>query len=126
ATGTDAGGGPNVVVYDSTTKQVKFNFFAYAQNFTGGVRVAVGDVNGDGFPDVITAPGAGGGPDIHVYDGKSGQLIRGFFAFGQDFTGGSFVASADVNGDGFSDIIIGADAGGGPNVAVFSGKDNSI
>jgi len=28
-----------------------------------------------------------------------------------------------LNGDGFADIIIGADAGGGPNVAVFSGKD---
>ena len=53
-----------------------FNFYAYAPNFTGGVRVAVGDVNGDGTPDIITAPGAGGGPHIKVFDGKTGALIR--------------------------------------------------
>jgi hypothetical protein len=31
-----------------------------------------------------------------------------------------------VNGDGFADIITGADAGGGPHVQVFSGKDLTV
>jgi hypothetical protein len=126
ATGADAGGGPNVVVYDAATRAVKFNFFAYDQNFTGGVRVAVGDVNGDGTPDIITAPGPGGGPDIHVYDGRNGQLLRQFFAYDQNFTGGCYIAAGDVNGDGHADIIVGADAGGGPNVTEFSGSDGSL
>src|SRR5207253_2684824 len=93
--------------------------------FTGGVRVAIGDVTGDGTPDIITAPGPGGGPDIHVYDGQTGQIVRQFFAFDPAFTGGAFVAAGDVNGDGAADIIVGADQGGGPNVAVFSGQDGS-
>ena len=33
---------------------------------------------------------------------------------------------ADVNSDGFADIIVGADAGGGPRVTVFSGADLSV
>src|SRR6185312_12451978 len=82
-------------------------------------------VNADGVPDIVTAPGAGGGPDIHVYDGATGQLLRQFWAFDPNFTGGVYVAAGDVNGDGFADIICGADAGGGPNVTVFSGKDNA-
>ena len=83
-------------------------------------------MNGDGTADIITAPLAGGGPDIHVDDGKTGQLIRQFFAFDPNFTGGSYVAAGDVNGDGYADIVVGADAGGGPNVVVFSGRDNSV
>src|SRR5439155_16076687 len=126
AIGADAGGGPNVIVLDGPTKATLYNFFAYDPGFVGGVRVAVGDVSGDGFPDIITAPGPGGGPDIHVYDGRTGALIKRFWAFDPNFTGGSFVAAGDVNGDGFADIIIGADSGGGPNVAVISGKDHTV
>jgi hypothetical protein len=126
AVGADAGGGPQVNVYDARTGALTFAFFAYTPAFSGGVRVAVGDINGDGTPDIITAPGPGGGPDIRVFDGVTGQLIREFMAYDPNFAGGVYVAVGDVNGDGFADIITGADAGGGPQVTVFSGKDNSV
>jgi hypothetical protein len=126
ATGADAGGGPEVKVIDPANGILKMDFFAYNPAFGGGVRVAVGDVNGDGVPDIITGPGPGGGPEIKVFDGASGAVIRDFFAFSPNFTSGVFVATGDVNGDGFSDIIVGADAGGGPQVSVFSGKDGSV
>jgi hypothetical protein len=133
AIGADAGGGPNVLVmatdqnvFAQEASAIRFNFLAYDPRFTGGVRVAVGDLNGDGVPDIITAPGPGGGPDIHVYDGSTGSLIQEFFAFDPRFTGGCYVAAGDTNGDGLTDIIIGADAGGGPNVKVFNGKDGSV
>ena len=49
--------------------------------FTGAVRVATGDVNGDGTPDIITAAGPGGGPHIKVFDGVTGATIRSFMAY---------------------------------------------
>jgi hypothetical protein len=125
-TGAGPGGGPQVNVYDATTGALLWSFMAYDANFLGGVRVAVGDVNGDGVPDIITAPGAGGGPDVRVYDGATGNLIREFMAYDPSFLGGVYVAAGDVNADGFADIITGADAGGGPEVRVFSGKDGSV
>jgi hypothetical protein len=126
ATGSDAGGGPQVQVYNALCGALLYSFFAYDPNLTSGIRVAVGDVNGDGVPDLITAPGPGGGPEVKVFDGATGQLMRDFFAYAPAFSGGVYVAAGDTTGDGFDDIICGADAGGGPNVTVFSGKDGSV
>jgi hypothetical protein len=126
ATGADAGSPPEVHLYDADTGLLIRSFFAYDPTFTGGVRVAVGDVNGDGIPDVITVPGPGGGSDVRVWDGNTGALIRAFLAYGPSVFSGAYVAAGDVNGDGFADIIIGADTGGGPHVVVVSGRDNSI
>src|SRR5262249_1388483 len=115
ATGADAGGGPQVKVFDAATKTQLFDFFAYDPGFTGGVRLARGAVFNKGGMDIITGPGPGGGPDIHVYDGRNGQLRYSFMAFDVGFTGGVWVGGGDVNGDGYADIIVGADAGGGPS-----------
>jgi hypothetical protein len=126
ATGADAGGGPHVKEFDAKTHAEVTEFFAYDPTFTGGVRVAVGDVNGDGVPDIVTAAGPGGGPHVKVFSGKDGSLLRSFFAYDPTFAGGVFVAAGDVNGDGYADIITGAGPGGGPHVKVFSGKDGSV
>ena len=95
--------------------------------YQGSVRVATGDVNGDGIQDIIVAAGAGGGPHVKIFDGASGQLVQSFFAFDAGFTGGIFVAAADINNDGRADVIITPDVGGGTHVRIFSAGDpNSL
>jgi hypothetical protein len=121
AFGADAGRLPLVNVYDTATGAVKYSFQAYDSTFKGGVRVAVGDVTGDGVDDIVTAPGPGAPPLIKVYDGTTGQLLTQFMAYDEHFRGGVYVAVADVNGDGHADIITGAGEGGGPHVKVFNG-----
>jgi hypothetical protein len=125
AVGADAGGSPLVRVQETATGRFVTDFFAFDQAFRGGVRVASGDVNGDGTPDIITAAGPGGGPHVKVFDGEDLHLLFSFMAYDVRFAGGVNVASGDVNGDGKADIITGPGTGGGPHVRVFSGADGS-
>jgi hypothetical protein len=65
AAGAGTWGGPHVRVFDSAGGE-RLNFFAYPPDFIGGVRVAFADVDADGTPDVIAAPGLGGGQPIRA------------------------------------------------------------
>jgi hypothetical protein len=121
AVGADAGNQPLVQVYNPDGTLL-YSFLAYDANFRGGVRVAVGDVTGDGVPDIVTAPGSGMSGQIKVFDGTSGAEVANFMAYNENFRGGVYVAVADVNGDGHADIITGAGLGGGPHVRVFDGQ----
>src|SRR5207244_5549205 len=99
------------------------SFFAYDAGFSGGVSVAAGDVNGDGRADIITGAGAGGAPHVKAFSGLDGSVLRSFFAYDAGFSGGVYVAAGDVNGDGRTDIVTGAGAGGMPHVKAFSGTN---
>src|SRR5262249_32915325 len=68
ATGISTPGGPRVEVHDATGA-FKFSFQAYDASFTGGVRVAVGRINGNNTPVIVTAPGPGGLPLVRLFDG---------------------------------------------------------
>ena len=61
-TGADAGDSPHVKVFSGQTGAEIDRFFAFDASFSGAVRVAAGDVTGDGFADILTGAGAGGGP----------------------------------------------------------------
>jgi uncharacterized repeat protein (TIGR01451 family) len=116
-------GSSEVKVYDATSRQLLAHFFAFP-GFAGGVRVAAGDVNGDGIPDVIVGTGPGVVAQFKVFDGSNFSLLYwrlAGLAYNPSFTGGIFVASGDVNGDGFAEVIIGPDAGLAPEVLVLGG-----
>jgi hypothetical protein len=120
AVGAGEGGLPAVRAI-SPLGVVEREFLAYDARFRGGVRVATGDVNGDGVSDIVTAAGRGGGPHVKVFSGADGAQLASFFAYDASFRGGVFVAAGDVNGDGKADVVTGAGAGGGPHVKVFDG-----
>jgi hypothetical protein len=120
-TGAGEGGGPHVRVFSGLNGAVIREFYAYAPNYLVGVRVATGDFDNDGFADIVTGAGPGGGPHVQVFSGRTGQVLKSFYAYAANVATGIYVAAGDVNRDGVADIVTGPGAGGGPHLRVFNG-----
>ncbi len=80
------GGGPQVRIFNWQGRLLN-QFFTYDKNFRGGVNLTVGDVDGDGRNEIVTAPASAGGPHIRVFN-YQGQVISNFFIQPQTFRGG--------------------------------------
>jgi hypothetical protein len=125
-TGSDAGQPSVITVTDPNTGIRVAQVKPFESAFLGGVRVASGDLNGDGYPEIVAAAGPGGGPAIKIFSGQTGEPISSFFAYESTFTGGITVSVGDENGDGKNELAIGSGVGGGPRVRIFQDAGNTL
>ena len=77
-TGAGRGGGPVVRLFAFGSDAPAASFFALDPADAGGLAVAAGDLDGDGFAEVAAGP-AVGVPRVQVFDG-SGAVRASFFA----------------------------------------------
>ncbi len=102
-----------------------FSQYVYSSTFRGGVSVAAGDVNGDGAQDIIAAPLAGAPPHIVSFSGKTGGLLQSYYAYSPSYTGGASITAADLDGDGYTEIITGASATA-PHVVILDARTQTV
>ena len=127
------GGGPRVAGFDGkslATTPVKIfgDFFAFEQTLRNGIFVAAGDINGDGFADLIAGGGPGGGPRVLALDGKSlltnTQVnLANFFGGDVNSRGGIRVAVKNLDGDTKADLVVGSGSGAGSRVTSYLGAN---
>ena len=110
---------PLVRVIDRDTQQVLTQFLAYESSFRGGVRIATGDLDGDGVDEIITAPQRGRAPEIRVFEQDGTELVKyRTMAYSPTFLGGVNIAVGDVDGNQTTDIVAAPNYGAMP-VEVF-------
>ncbi len=134
---SDAGGQEAGLVYlaqpgseDAVLSDIGESFIGTAGSLAGWSTDCAGDTDGDGSHEaLIGAPGYGGGEGaVWLVDGEVGadipDVAHRTFLGGTGYHAGAAVAGhADINGDGLSDILIGAyghEGGGVGAGAVFA------
>ncbi len=117
-TGAGSGGGPHVKAFNGVDGTELLSYFAYDSSFTGGVFVAAGDVNDDGFADIVTGAGAGGGPHVRLFSGQDGSELSNFFAYDPTVRIG-----VNIGVDAIANTVItGVGVGGGPRAQVWDAQ----
>ena len=122
--GAGPGGNDIVIVIDGRTNAEYLRFRAFTNiRKGGGVFVATGDINRDGFADVIVGTQGARAAEVMVVSGRRGEVLSRFMPFGngKPVKVAARVAGGDVNGDGFADVIVASGVGIKPRAEVYSG-----
>ena len=126
-------GGENagrIYVYSGRTGALLWSVDGAPGDELGSGIEAAGDTNGDGIPDVIGS--APGGDTAYVYSGRDGHVLLRLHGEAKGDRFGEHVSSVgDIDGDGYSDVIVGApsnNAGGkgAGRAYVYSGRDGHL
>jgi subtilisin-like proprotein convertase family protein len=107
----------------NNTYETRVDEFApYTNPIVGGVRVAMGDFDGDSNDELVTA--TGNNAPIRVFDiASDGRHGAQLFSF-PGFSGGARVATGDIDNDGRDELVVSADHGAS-TVAIRSDTTNS-
>ena len=123
--GTNAGavyliyGGSSTLTSASLSTAIEFT--AEVANDRAGAAVATGDVNGDGFDDILVGAGLNddAGTDagaVYLLYGKSITYTAASLSTAVEFTGevtndrvSAHISTGDINADGYDDIVTGSD-----------------
>lgn len=129
AVSADTGAGPHIQTFRVAggSLQLESSFFAFDNPaYRGGARVAVGDLNRDGFADLVVTTGGMAEARAAMYSGadlRNGVAARLYGDFNPfpGFWGAINAAVGDMDGDGYGELAISIDRGGPAHVKVWSG-----
>ena len=152
-TGAGQGGAPHVVAFRGDGTATGVSFYAFDQQFRGGIQVAGGWLGSgltapanshmEGFlalptlapllqaspafvQQIVVTPLSGAGAHVVVFDSAGVQVLQSFLAFDEPGNTGASVAVGDFIGLGFAQIAVARGAGFAPEVRVFQATGDPV
>lgn len=114
----DGGRGPNLQLMDGAQRAMAGASLAVSGPFVGP---KLGDIDGDGVPDIVLASGASGDGRILVMDSRTLQIKATSPPSGGRLSlyGATALALRDIDGDGRLDVLVATDRGGSGSVEAY-------
>jgi len=126
AVGHGPGGMSFIKIFESDGTFVR-SFKAFgAANPSGEVHLAAGDLDKDGYDEILAGHGEGGGSWVKVFD-YNGGFVRSFKAFSDDWNpnGEVHLATGNFDSDAEVEIAVATGDGGSAKVRIFE-KDGTF
>ncbi len=124
-TGSPPGVRAQVSVY-ATDGTLLERFYPYGSGMKAGINVAVGDLEGSGFSQIVVAPRKGAGPQVLLYSIDGQKLSNGIWAYSKKLSSGVNLAVADIDGEGRAEIIMGVGPGSAPHLTAFRSEGTRL
>lgn len=96
-------GGPHIKVFNNDGLLL-YQFFAYDKKMTKGVWLTVGDLDHDGWQDIVTVPAKNTMPQVRAFN-FNGTALYDFIAYSQYLTSGIRLSARDLSGDGLVELL---------------------
>ena len=118
-------GGPNVRIFTYNTIGGKAEllswFWAFDQDFRGGVALTTADLDGNGKEEIIATARQGYAPQVKIFEWNDGsmRLLHEFRAFDEELLTGLTIKTGQINNDTLPDIIV-APVDGTSQIKIFS------
>ncbi|MEW6407690.1 MAG: FG-GAP-like repeat-containing protein [Patescibacteria group bacterium] len=109
--------GPLVKIYQYNLTRKKMNllakYYVFKKNYKNGINLEVADLNDDGKEEMVVGPNDGYKPQVRVlsYQNKKMFKAKNFRAYKKTYQKGIELELADVNNNGFKEIIVASQKG---------------
>lgn len=101
---------------------VKQEMAIFDDKYEGNLDVSAIDLGVDGIDEIVVSAGVDNKPMVQVLR-SDGTKVFDFMAYADNFRGGVFVSTGDIDGDKKNEIITAPGYNGGPHIRIFKGSD---
>jgi hypothetical protein len=129
--GAGFGAPPHVVALSGKDLGTMASFYAYSEQFKGGISVTADNIKGSFqgenwllFPRIITIPGQGAPPHAVIFkftENGNSFVTDSFYFYDPRYLGGSQITTSDLNSSGIPSLITGAANSNNSHVVIVDG-----